>query len=128
MSPVLLLMVVVLGVFFLLTFLARGGRRLNLERQARVQAARPMKARVVALSKVQDPPGGSHTPLLRLNLELLPEGGAPYPAQTTWWVKKLWLPNVQPGQEVAVRVDTEDRARIYPDFEEAWMAWEVMAP
>lgn len=128
MSPFLLLIVVVLGVFFLLTFLARGGRRLNLERQARIQAARPMKARVVALSQLADTPGSGSTPLVRLNLELLPEGGAPLAAQATWWVKKLWLPKLQPGQEVSVRVDAQEPSRVYPDFEEAWMAWGVMAP
>lgn len=128
MSPLLLLIVVVLGVFFLLSFLARGGRRLNQERQARIQAARPMKAKVVALAQVPDAPGGARTPLCRLNLELLPEGQPPLAAQATWWVKKLWLPKLQPGQEVAVRVDAQDPSKVYPDFEEAWMAWEVTAP
>lgn len=117
-----LLIFLLLSLPLFLTWLARDGRKLNDERQVRVQAARPMKARVVKLAEARAARGAS---LFQLTLELLPEGAEPIPAQAAWWVRSVVRPDVEPGRPpLAVRLDAQDSRTVYPDFEGAWNAWE----
>ena len=125
-APGLLLILILISLPLFLTWLARGGRALNLEREATVRRAIPLKARVLESADVSPAKDSKRGPrLIKLSLELVSEGAEPRTAQAAWRVRPVVLPEVQPGREVAVRVDREHPEKVYPDVEGAWHAWEL---
>ena len=129
-APGLLLILILISLPLFLTWLARGGRALNLEREATVRRATPLKARVLEATDVSPAKDSKRGPrLIKLSLELPLEhslaGAESRTAQATWRVRPVVLPEVQPGQEISVRVDRQNPEKIYPDVEGAWHAWEL---
>jgi hypothetical protein len=85
-----------------------------------------MKARVMEATDVSAAKDSKRGPrLIKLTLALSPEGAEPRTVPATWRVRPVVLPEVQPGQEISVRVDQEHPEKVYPDVEGAWHAWEL---
>ena len=59
--------------------------------------------------------GLNDNPLIQFRLEVSVEDQDPYEVDTEFIVSKIRLPAIQPGEEIDIRVDPEDRQRIASD-------------
>ena len=105
---------IVVAIVWLVRWLLRSGEALQKAERARLAAARPGRARIVNAESSGVVQGVSRNPLVRLDLEVHPEVGAPYAASTAWFVDIVAVPRVQPGLELAVKIDAEDPGIVYP--------------
>jgi len=81
----------------------------NRERQAR---AKPVNAKVIDSS--QGVTGGDIKRIIYFTLEIM-DPVKPYQASASWFVDTLKFNLIQPGCIIAVKVDTDDPMKIYPD-------------
>ncbi len=83
---------------------------------ARQEHAAWASATIVSLrsSLVRD--DGRGVALAGLRLEVQPPGGQPYPASVRWEVELAVLPSLLPGQTIAVKIDTDDPRKVYPNL------------
>lgn len=114
------------GIYRLATWLTlRGGREAKGEVEAALTRAAPAVASVVLSRQPQGvmrkPRAGSVRMLL--TLEVLPASGASYRADTLWQVDVSALDRVQAGQTVAVKVDADEPAAVYPAEDWATYNW-----
>jgi hypothetical protein len=58
--------------------------------------------------------GVSNWARYELSLRVAPPEGEPYTARTAWLVEVARMSSLQPGQEIQVRIDLQDRQIIYP--------------
>lgn len=72
----------------------------------------PATAKVLAISANG---GMNDHPRVTFQLEVSASGRAPYPVETTVIVSQLAIPRIQPGCELAVRVDPRDGSRVVVD-------------
>lgn len=101
---------VLVALFFV--YAARGGEKLVAAKKARLEAARPARAKVLATRQgrgalVQN---GRRGPEIVLTLEV--EGRV---VEVCWYVFELGLPKIQEGATVPVRVDAGDPTVVFPD-------------
>jgi hypothetical protein len=128
---VLAIIVMVMGGIALLTFfLIRGTRRLR-EMKARTLAnATPATAQVLTIDQDgYSEAEGVRRLLMKLDLRVNHPYKGEYQAATRWFVKEFAIPQIQPGSEIAVKVNADDPSRVYPEDEWAEFAdWEVRRP
>ena len=55
---------------------------------------------------------------VKLTLQITPPQGNPYTATANWWVEPAAIPKIQTGNKVQVKIDAQDKSRIYPN--ESW--------
>ncbi|MBA3806570.1 MAG: hypothetical protein H0X14_12775 [Acidobacteria bacterium] len=55
-------------------------------------------------------------PKVKFLLEIQPSGRAPYQAEVKCYVSRLRLPQVQPGNVIAVKIDRQDATKIALDL------------
>ena len=66
---------------------------------------------------ISSPSVGPEAPVYRFGLLVTPPGGgAPYRAQTTHAVPRLYVPMVMPGTRLGVKVDPRNPLRVVPDW------------
>lgn len=79
-----------------------------------LQNGEPARAKVLKLidtgSSVND------SPKVILQLEIYPPEGAAYPAEIKFYVPRLNVAQVQPGNMVAVKINRQDKTKIAVDF------------
>ncbi|WP_433936757.1 hypothetical protein AB3662_18995 [Sorangium cellulosum] len=97
------------------------------ERTARARAA---QARVVS-SRTRGTFEDGAMAFVDLRLEVQPSSGAAYLANTEWEMNTSSLSMVEPGKPVAVKIDSDDPERVYPDvgwakFSRSYVARSVM--
>jgi len=54
-----------------------------------------------------------------LRLQVQPPQGEPYQAQTVWHVSTGMLSQLQPGQQISIKIDRDNPERIYPNMQGA---------
>lgn len=96
-----------------ITMRARAAGAERAERRRIWHEGQPARAKVLALSS-----GGgalNDHPWVDLDLEVRPEGAAPYRARVHALISRLAIPRIQPACELDVRVDRTDRQRLVVD-------------
>ena len=113
-SILLTLVITGVSVFFALKMM-RGFQNTMQQANQLMQTGQPAQARIVS---VQDLGGsiriGGQMPQHRLTiqLEVMPPGGAPYPATATQLVSMLHVARLQPGATVQVRYDRMEPTKV----------------
>ncbi len=109
-------------------WMARQGKRGVAEQEARLARSRSARARVLQIGKsVAQVRNG--TVIVKLRVEVMPDGADAYPVTTVWEVQQASLPQLQSPQGVAVKIDADDAQMIFPDVSWAefsriyWRAW-----
>ncbi len=102
---------ILVGVAFYRMYL--GAKR---TRQAIAQAI-PAEAKVLHVGNSDASSNGID---VNVTFEVMPPGGASYKVDTTWSVEPLSVARIQPGCTVAVRIDAQDRNKIYSAEDWAW--------
>jgi hypothetical protein len=98
-----------------LTQQSLAGQRHQAETRSRAESGAWAGATVIsATTEAANFDPGRGLARLRLVLQVTPAGGEPYQATTTWLVEQAALANVQPGQDLTVKIDPRDPRRIYP--------------
>jgi hypothetical protein len=122
-SAVVVATVIVLGFWWMM----REGGRVVAEQNARFARSTPAQAKVIQIGKsVAQVRNG--TTIVKLRLDVLPPGAAPFGATTVWEIQQGSLSQIQPGQVLAVRIDPDDAQRIYPNVgwaEFSNMYWQI---
>lgn len=86
-------------------------REKQAEHESRFNKALPAMAQVVS----QESKTSEGRTIVHLVLNVLPPAGTNYVISTDWQVEQAALPNLVPGSEVAVKIDTDDPKRVYPN-------------
>ena len=60
----------------------------------------------------------NNDPVVRFRLEVYPEGGEPFEAETKAVIGRLDIPRIQPGAELQVKYDRNDHRRVAIDVYE----------
>lgn len=84
--------------------------------QARTLIADGEPARAKILSMSDTGTTLNDNPKVKFLLEVFPGGRAPYRAEIKCYVSRLRLPQVQPGNDIAVKIDPEDETKIALDL------------
>lgn len=109
-------------------FLLRGMRRVAALKREAIDSALPATARVIEIDQ-QGATGSGGKLLITLTLDVQPGSGETYRASTRWFVQEIAVPRIQPGQEIAVRINAMYPDRIYPGEDWAEFAdWQVRMP
>jgi hypothetical protein len=116
-SFVLPLIVAGLIIFFVMrrqsAILDQGQKRM-VERSARITMAPAAQATVVT-SRVISTHEGTGEVIVELRLDVERTGHPKTSAKTHWQINAADIPQVQPGQSLAVKVDVEEPGTIYPN-------------
>ena len=106
-------------VLLVVTLVLVGIRAMRMSSHERAERARiwsqgaPATAKVVSISTKGG--GLNDNPNIDFELDVLSPDGAPYRARTTIVVSLLAIPRIQPGCEIQVRVDANDRGVVLID-------------
>jgi hypothetical protein len=87
---------------------------LHQEFKQRFTVAVMASATVVSAQVVAHHPN-QNKQVMHVQLSVTPPGHQPYFASNNWEVEKTALAYLQPGSEVAVKIDTQDASIIYPN-------------
>jgi hypothetical protein len=124
--PVVMLVLVL----FVLVFwrIVQGGKRMEAEQKNRLARSLPAKAKVLQIGKsVTQVKLG--TVVVKLRLEVTPQGAAAYQVTTVWEIQQAALAQIQQDHWVPVKVDADNPLVIYPNVAWAefsnlyWKAW-----
>lgn len=83
------------------------------ERKRLWEQGRPATARIVAIGT--NGGGMNNHPRVDFELDVSINGDSPYRVTTSALISKLAIPRIQPGCEIAVRVDPRDRKNLVVD-------------
>ncbi len=86
----------------------------RLEFEQRQAMAIPASATVVSAQVVVHYPSQNRR-VMHLQLSVTPPGGKPYFANSNWVVDETALAYLQPGTELAVKIDTQNPNIVYPN-------------
>ncbi|HEX7601436.1 MAG TPA: hypothetical protein VF316_07525 [Polyangiaceae bacterium] len=117
MSGLIIAAVVIVAVVLLLWLMIRAGGKMAADEAARLATAQPGTATVTEVHRRGIRQDSRHVVMIMMRVK--PATGEPYDATTSWWLDVLVMPRVQPGMDVAVKIDATDPARVYPD-DKSW--------
>jgi hypothetical protein len=110
-------------------FLLRGVRRVAALKREAIASALPATARVIEIDQQGAMGSGTRKLLITLTLDVQPDSGEVYRASTRWFVQEIAVPRIQPGEQIAVRINETYPDRIYPAEDWAEFAdWQVRMP
>jgi hypothetical protein len=115
---VIVIAVVAVGIVFVITVLfflsLRKDFREMAQARALVATGEPAQAKILRMwdtgTTLND------DPKVKFLLEIRPSGRDPYQAEVKCYVSRLSLPQVQPGNVIAVKIDRQDETRIALDL------------
>lgn len=112
-----ILVVIVIIVFFF--YASKKGEKMLKDQKNKIDAANKAKATILGISQGSMRGSGDHGlyQVYVFKLNVTPEYGKSYKAQTEWKVYPMSIPNLQPGMEVHVKIDANDESVIYPSMQ-----------
>jgi len=122
MTVAIIVGVVIGGVILLLWLAARAGGKMMAEQAARLASSTPATATITQVHRRGMSQGSRH--VVRILMRVKPAAGEPYDATVSWWLDVLVMPRVQPGLDVAVKIDATDPSRVYPN-DASWTSGEA---
>jgi hypothetical protein len=108
LTPVVVIVIIFLGMKRSFNRRAKWAKE-NKEKQAK---ARPINAKIINSS--QGVTGGDIKRIIYFDFEIM-DPVKPYKATAAWFVDTLKFNLIQPGNIIAVKVDSDDPMKIYPD-------------
>lgn len=117
-AAVIVIAVVAVGIVLVVTVLfflsLRKDAREMAQAQALIATGEPARAKILRMwdtgTTLND------DPKVKFLLEIQPSGRDPYQAEVKCYVSRLSLPQVQPGNVIAVKIDRQDATRIALDL------------
>jgi len=119
-APILIIAVPVIIVITIVLLLVRKERKLQAEQLAQAKHHQEAEARAIWACAIVEMVGsgsgyeGTGKTAINLQLKITGQGGKEYSVPARWLVDLVQLPNIQPGVQLSVKVDTDDPTIIYP--------------
>ncbi len=110
---IVLIIAVILAVVALVVILTfRGMYKTAQKARDGFARAIPATAKVIRVSESVNA-AGYDTVDINVTFEVVPPSGEPYHVKTTWSVDPASVSKIQKGETVAIRIDPDDRRKIY---------------